>query len=259
MLNVIKADLYRAFKGKGIYITFAMLFIFIVAQVAAGSVGRIGVNTDLNTLTGGFTGSTAVFATMNAVDNYLYFILPLVVIIAAADFSEGTVKNVLAGGMSRTKLFFSKQILCFAFAFLILIINVILSILTATIVNGFGGEFNADFIFKLLKVFIPQLVIFLSVVSVMLFLTFATKKTSALIGCFFAFTMVPLLIIYLLSLFWDGALNLLNYELISMMRNISAVETVTPSLLLRAYITGILFFAASTAGSVIIFKRSEIK
>lgn len=259
MFNVIKADLYRAFKGKGLYITFSLLLVFIVSQVAAGSVGRIGINTDLNTLNGGFTGSTAVFATMNAVDNYLYFMLPLVIIIAAADFSAGTVKNVLAGGMSRVKLFFSKQILCFIFAALMLILNVILSIATATIVNGFGGEFNADFILNLLKVFIPQLVLFLSVVSVMLFITFATKKTAAVIGYFFAFTMVPLLIIYLLSLFWDGALSLLDYELITMMRNISVIETITSAQLIRAYITGALFFAASTAGAIVIFKKSEIK
>lgn len=261
MLNIIKADLYRIFKGKGIYITLTLFFALVIFQVAAGSMGKIGVNIDtsqrLEFLK--LTGETAAFATMSGVDNYLYFMLALIIFIAATDFSSGAIKNVLSNGTSRIQLYFSKLILSFIFAFILLLLNVILSIITATIINGFGGSFNVEFVLNITKAFLPQLFLVFAVVSVGIFLVFATKKTAIVIGSYIGFCMIPMILILTLFLLTPDALKILDYELIGNMRQFGNIAEITTDETIRAYILATVYIIASTAAGLMIFKRSEIK
>lgn len=261
MLNIMKADLYRIFRSKGVYITTILFLAFVILQVAASSIGRIGVSTDIMPMPDIFklTGRAAAFVTMNIVDNYLYFILPFIIFIAAVDFSSGAVKNVLATGMSRVELYFSKLILSFVFAFMLLILNIVVSIITATIINGFGGDFNIEFIRSILKVFLPQVFLVFAVVSMGIFLVFVTKKTAAVNGFYIAFCMVPMLLVFILSTRWADAFKMLDYELITNMRLMGSIGGATTTEMVRAYILSAVYITVSTVGGLMIFKRSEIK
>ena len=45
MINLIKSDLYRIFKGKAIYITLAIVIIIAIVSCVGMSSGYIGVST----------------------------------------------------------------------------------------------------------------------------------------------------------------------------------------------------------------------
>jgi ABC-2 type transport system permease protein len=261
MINIIKADLYRIIRQKGLYITAICFITLVVLQVSTGSVGRIGVSTDLLPAVdfNNLTGINAAFASMSLVDNYLYFMLPLIIIVADVDFSSGAIKNVVASGCSRVEYYLSKLILAMVFCIILLLLNVIISLITATIINGFGGQIDKEVILRFIKIFLPQLYIFLSVTSVGVFLVFITKRTSAAISLYIAFCMLPTVIIFILSEISEKVLKLINYDIVGNLRVLSITAGATSEHIERAILIGTVYLLLSIIGSVFLFKKSEIK
>ena len=117
MLNMIKADLYRAFKGKALYICVLVILILATISCYEMSPGRIGVQTgyatensmqdqetidkinDTNSLqeTREIMKETGSFpvdkAQMGANANLYYFFIVVVVIVLVTDLSNSTVKT----------------------------------------------------------------------------------------------------------------------------------------------------------------------
>ena len=162
MRNLIRADLYRIFKGKGVYISIAVFILFMVTIVWANGTGTVGVDVyvfqnpdydieayahELEMLAETkMTGKMAPGMLADGTSDLIYFILPFIVIIAAADFSKGTAKNLISAGESRLKYFMSKLILTGIVCVSIVGIYLLLSILISTIMNGFGGSFDMEFV-----------------------------------------------------------------------------------------------------------------
>lgn len=260
MLNIIKADLYRIRREKGIYITLGLLIIFILVQVITESSGTIGVSTNLLP-TGNFEhidGISAVFQGMGLVDNYLYFLLPLIIIIADVDFSTGTVKNVISSGFSRTKYYFSKLLIAGFFAVLILIINVIITGVTVSILYGVGDGFNIEIVKDFFKVFIPQAFLFCGVAAVGVFLIFALKRTGIVVGLYIAFCLAPIFFIFSISDYMPKVLELLNYDVVSNLRILSAIPK-DNEYIMRSLLIGSGYIIVSIIGSLCVFKKSELK
>ena len=118
MLNIIKAELYRIFRSKTVYITFALLIGFIALQIAGENIGSVGIGSNTPVegeiraiKTGNLNGMTAAKVMIMTMDNIVYFILPLFVTVAAPMFSHGTVKNIISAGMSRIKLYLTYLLL----------------------------------------------------------------------------------------------------------------------------------------------------
>ena len=273
MLNIIKADMYRIFRGKGFYITIILLFVTIALQTAVSSKAAVGIyNTEeaeIDTIEEfteevllapeKFKGNTAAFEMMENTDTLLYFLLPFIIFIAAADFSTDTVKNVLSNGVPRVKYYLSKLILSCAFCLLFLLLNIIVPIVTATVLRGFGGEFNVDFILRLLRPFAAQLFMCLSVTCVGIFLVFATKRTAAVNGAYISFCLLPMLIMYILFMLNNKLEFLFKYDVISNIRMLVHIDVADSADIIRAFAVGAFYILASTIGGIAIFKRSEIK
>lgn len=281
MKNIIKADMYRMLRGKGLYITFGILIVFIVLQtVALGSVGTVGVmimTEETSTLVSYenedgsvstvytepeseiFNGETAPFSMMGTTDNLLFFVLAFIIFIGATDFSEGCAKNVLSNGMPRVKYYLAKLILSCAFCIPVLLFNVILPIITATVMNGFGGTLDLAFIGSIIRPFLAQLFLCLAVTFVGVFFVFLTKKTAAVNGAFIAFYFIPLMIAMLLPTIIPELKFLADYEIISNIRSIANIDTAAQTEIIRAFIIGGFFMTASTVAGLLIFKKSEIK
>ena len=273
MLNIIKADMYRILRGKGFYITMILLLATIALQTAVSSKASVMTyNTEgleIDTIEEfaeevllapeAFTGSTAPFEMMDNTDTLLYFLLPFIIFIAAADFSTDTVKNVLSNGMSRIKYYLSKLILACVFCLLLLFINIIIPVVTATILRGFGGAFDIDFILRLLRPFAAQLFMCLAVTCVGIFLVFVTKRTAAVNGAYIAFCIIPMLIIYIFFMLNEELEFLFKYEVISNIRMLRHIDIAESTDIIRAFAVGAFYILASTIGGIAVFKRSEVK
>ena len=287
MLNIIRADLYRIVRGKGVYITMILLIAFLILQVAArGSIEVFTVKIDgeedevylregraeLRDFEGSeigygwkpaedynfaFTGNEALIDT----DILLYFLLPFIIFIAAADFSTEAVKNTLSNGMPRTKYYLSKLILACIFCLFVLLLNIIIPIIAVSIISIIpASEIEIDIQFvNIIKPFFAQLFLCLAVTCVGIFFVFVTKRTAAVNGSYIAFCMVPLMITFILYQINKDLQFLSDYELISNIRMLARIDAAESGDIIRAFIIGGFYILASTAGGILLFKRSEIK
>ncbi len=262
-MNIIRADLYRLVRSKGLYITIGIYLFFIIMQALASSVGTMGVQTELPSEQGVaplvFTGMTAPFEMMKAGDNLLFFLLPFIIFIGAADFSSGTAKNVLANGVNRTKYYLSKLISTSVVCFFLMLIMVVISMICGTIKNGFGGAFDADYMMKLAKPFFSQLLLCLGVNSFGIFIAFITKRTAAVNGIYIAFCTVPLLIAAMLTELSSKFDVLAKFDVITNIRMLADFEALAAEDIVRALAIGAFYILAGTIGGICLFRRSEIK
>ena len=280
MLNIIRADLYRILRGKGFYITLILLIAFIALNTGAQggvqlfTVSYTGEN-EANTITTAvnenvkiekgiapavptFTGTES----MSNTDLYLYFLLPFIVFIAAADFSTYTAKNVLSNGMPRVKYYFSKLILSGIFCLCILILNILIPIIITAIITSIIPNLNVNVdvnFVNLIKPFFAQLFLCISVMCVGIFFIFTTKKTAAVNGAYIAFCFLPLMIMFILYQINNKLQFLFNYDVISNIRMFAEINTAASGDIIRAFAIGAFYMLASIIGGILIFRKSEIK
>ena len=278
MLNIIKADMYRILRGKGFYITTIILVLFIVTQVMSNNAAGVFVTTNTNdslmvtydengneVITSSYeeppkyTGSLAPFKMMENADVLFYFILPFIIFAVSADFSADTIKNTISGGMPRIKYYLSKLILSFLFCFYVLFVTILISIITGTILYGFGGQFNLDLILRILRPFLAQLFMLISVNCVGVFFVFLTKRPAVMNVSYIAFCLLPIMIMSFIIMAKPDFEFLFNYDNAMNIRLLAGIDTAASTDIIRAFMMGGIYILASTIGGILIFKKSEIK
>ncbi|MDR0491748.1 MAG: hypothetical protein LBH28_10945 [Oscillospiraceae bacterium] len=277
MMKIIRADTYRIVRGKGPYITLAVLIAVIFLQILGGINMNAGANAnsmdmintdpenfdvenfDIASLFHSPTGSEAPFQIMSGSSNLLCFLLPLIVFIGATDFNTGAARNTLSGGISRAKYYCSKLVLSCISCALLLIAYVLLSIILATALNGFGGKFSGEFVSNVLKIFLPQLWLCLAGACVGNFFVFTFKRTAAVIGIGIGFILVPSILILILSFISDRFGELFKYELTSNIDMMTRINSMSAGEIARTLAVGAGYIAVSVVGGFLLFKKSEIK
>ena len=262
MINLIKADVYRVFSSKGIYITLGFLLTLCILQsfgwmesIGISSSSMEGIDAEITQL----TGRMVPLIMMRSNDNLLYILLPLIVFIASVDFSSGTAKNVLANGISRTQYYFSKLILSMLFCIAMLVSSIVMSTIIVSIVKGFGSSIERELMIQILSVFSLQLFLLLAVTSVGIFFVFTTRSTSKVIGLYIAFCLVPMLVIVLLFGISEDFTKLLDYEMVMNIRMSANVNSMATYEIVRIVIVGSVYLVLSLAGGLLIFRKCDIE
>jgi hypothetical protein len=204
------------------------------------------------------TGKAAPIILAGYTDNLIYFLLPFIVFIIAADFSHGAVKNVFASGTNRGKYYFAKQILVAGASVVLILLNLIIIIVTAIIVNGFGGSFDLEFIKQLAEIYLPQLFLLFTFGCIGTFLTFTFKSTAIMNTVYIVYTLAPMIILLMLSQKYD---SLYNYDLILNMKSFAYIGQnvlMNPSLTKAVFLGGV-YISACTIGGILLFRKAEIK
>ncbi|XMB66303.1 ABC transporter permease subunit [Mycoplasmatota bacterium zrk1] len=262
MINLIKADIYRIFRGKGIYITIGFLLGLCSLQ-AFGGIDSLGVSSSsmegIDEVIPLVTGRIAPLIMMRTNDNLLYLLLPIIIIISSVDFSSGTAKNVLVNGVSRSKYYLSKLVLTMLFCIILLVFSIVIPTIIISLLNGFGGEFDGEFIGQVLKAFSLQLLLFLAVTSIGIFFVFTTKSTAKVNGIYIAFCLVPMIIIVLLFNISEKFLKLLDYEVVMNIRMAANANSMSSGEIGRMILVGIVYLVLSLVGGLILFRKCDIK
>jgi len=205
------------------------------------------------------TGFTAPFEMMLNSDSTLFFLLSFMVIVAAFDFSAGTVKNVLASGTSRAKLYISKLALSLLLCFILSLLAITVSTASATIIRGFGGIFDFAFIGSVARAFGAQLLILFAITCVGMFFVFTTKNVVAFIGLYLAFGLIPQFLLAFIVSFNDNLTFLFNFDLWgSAVRSVNIDLMILPEAVMLI-LSGVVCIFFSTIGGILLFKRSEVK
>ena len=279
MLNIIKADLYRIFKGKAIYV--AIIIILVLASVSCFSMspGHIGINTSFEEqplvqdeeLLNKVYETDSILETRKLMKEYgaypldkaqlgananLYYIFIIIVVtVLVTDLSNSTAKNTLSSAISRKKYYLSKLITCIGLGTFLVLINNYGSYLINLIMNG--REFSAGLL-EITKLTILQLPCFYGIISLLVCIGFCFRKT----GTFNSIT-IPLVIVVQLiltgisTLFHLDTTNILNYEFQYIIGNLIANPSNT--YILQTLVLAIFYIIVFNVIGYRVFRKTEIK
>ena len=271
MWNMIRADLQRIFRGKGIWITLG-LFLLIILLITISSFGGgsgfsgpsiyvvrmeddtmeddtiVDIDTGLP-----FYGGNMPNHIMS--DIILYFILPVIGFISVIDFSSSAVKNVLATGTNRIKYYFSKLILSCLVVAAMFISFILIPTIIITIARGFGDGFAEGTLVMLLGRFL----LVMAATSFAVMLSFVTKKAAAMTGIYLAALLAPPMILLILAqindMFWDW----LNFEFLSSFGNLDVQMNLPTADTVRIFILGAVILVGSIIIGIMSFRKAEIE
>jgi len=266
MKNIISADVYRIVRSKGLYITFGVLIAILLLFVGIDAMWRdmpdsevfmfLPRPADIQYFT---HGMTMLFSNASGA---LWLLLPLVIIAAAPIFTHGTVKNDIAAGIPRTKLFVSKLIIC---AVLCAVVQFLFMSLGVLMFLGFGGRVGTlptGFWLEFLQSYGAQLFMLLAATFIGVFLVFVTKRSGAVIGAYIGIFALPEIIFAIFfTVNYDFAMVFSRFDIsTSIVRlGMGFLDTLTTPELSTRFIVAAVYLIATCAGGIALFKRAEIK
>ena len=264
MMNIIRADLYAILRGKAVYITFSVVMYLHILTIGTGTMGGINFgdieDNPLEMPSGfdfNFIGSAEFLYTRT--DNMIFVLLPLIIVAAAAIFTFGTVKNDLAWGIPRTKLYLSKLATAIGLCVLLMVFYMGAGMLFAWALNGFGGPVPDGYWLNLFQTVGAQLFMMIALTCFGTFLVFTTKSSAATTGIYIAFLFVPTMVI---SILMDSGFNvarLLDFDLWSGINRLGFINQLDISSILTILGVGLFYIITSTIGGLLLFGRAEIK
>lgn len=279
MINLIKSDLYRIFKGKAVYIATLITILFIILNTFQLNPGWIGVNNsilDQNTeqhiskkdqekiyKANSIIEERKIMkkypyevdkAILGANANLYYLFIVIIVIVITTDFSNNTIKNTISSTIARNKYYFSKLITAILLCTITIIINNYGTYFINILING--PKFSSNLI-EITKITIYQLPLMYGIISLLLSISTITKKTSTFNTITIPLIMTfQLLILGFISLFKVNH-NILLYEYQVALYNLTFSKDST--YIFKIALLGIIYIIIFNTIGYNFFKKTEIK
>jgi ABC-2 type transport system permease protein len=270
MLNLIRADLYRIVRGKALYITAAVLIGFTILLVLSQESFVIGVdNTTLNearieemqqidALQGETNTGSGIARVLYSTDWLQYFMLSVIIFVAAPIFSHGTIKNSLSSGVSRVKIYLSKLILILAGIAVMMVLYMGFGMLLATFRHGFGSP-TAGYWGELFKVLGTQFVVLSGFAGIGALLVFATKRVAIVNSAYIAYHLVPALVISILRGRFPSAIKYYDYFLGGLSSKFEILPMLPSSEVAQIIAAALTYLVVTTVLGVALFKKVDVK
>lgn len=278
MLNIIKSDLYRLFRGKAVYIVSAIIIFLSVISIITLSPGHVGIATNSMDISLDNTELLAKISTVKSLGefrdvmksigtfaldkdiigqnvNLYYVFIVVVVIILTVDFSNKSIKNTLSSAISRRKYYFSKLILILGLCTFFVLLNNYFTYFLNLAVNG--KEFSSSFV-EITKLTIYQIPLLYGIISLLVCFAFAFMKTSTFNTVSIPFIMVFQLVASgIIALFRLKTDIFYNYEIQYALSNLA--NNPTNSYIIKCIILGIIYIVVFNVIGYNLFKKAEIK
>ena len=250
MIKMIRAELYRISKSKGMLIFWLLVIGTFALTVIYKNNGGISLGASLD------MSEDIKMDLRQAANNFTYYYLLIIPVfcVIVSEFSEKTWKNAISSSISRARFYIQKFIFTLGFSLLAFVCTNLLFWLVNKAVNGsaYSSPFG-DF----MKAIGRQLPIITAVVSVFIFLAFLFKKA----GIFNSVTIIgPILytsvalILFSIESTHQIAEKLLKYEISSTLQNLAVqCETGFRNTVWTA--SGVIAAAAFVAGYFCFTKR----
>ena len=280
MLNIIKSDLFRVVKGKGIYIAIFMMIFMITMSIIGMSPGYIGISSNIvetsnestkteemeeriyNAKTlkeerqiikeyGGFELDKQI---IGANCNLYYIFIVIVFVVICVDLSDSTAKNTLSSAISRKKYYLSKLVTSLLLGTIIILLNNYCMYFLNIIING--KEFSSNFM-EFTKLTVIQFPILYGIISILVCISFTSKKKSLYNGISIPLLMiVQLILLGMISLLKIDP-SIMEFEVQNILSNI--VINQESKYIIRAFIMGTIYTLGFNIIGYYLFKKTEIK
>jgi len=194
MMNIIRADIYRITRGKTLFVTFAIVALLSAAVVIASGIGldempvlegSIMVQTSVEAQQSlEFNGMNAMAALFAMSSFNIMFLIPLFAVVAGHVFQEGTAKNEVTWGTSRTKIYLARAVTVAVLCVMVLIAFIGVGTAIATAMRGFGEVPDGWFLSYFLAPFTAQSFMFISSGLFGIFVVFMVKGSVVTVELF---------------------------------------------------------------------------
>lgn len=280
MINMIKADLYRVFRGKGIYFAILLAVIMAGSSIYVMQPGYIGLTSSATTSgdsmvddetglelsvtnsisktrkiikkTDGYPLDSAIIGTN--VNLYYMFII-IVVGVLVTDLSHSTAKNTLSSAISKKKYYLSKLFTCCLLCIGLVLLNNYGTYIFNRLING--AKFTAG-IGKITKYTLLQLPIMCGIISLLVCMAFLLRKTAAFNAVSIPFVMATQVVIMGVSVLLSiKSSHIMEYEYQFMLSNL--VTDATFSYVMKSITLAIIYIVVFNILGYNVFRKSEIK
>lgn len=274
MMNIIKADLFRIFKGKGIYICILVVIALCSVSIYLKSPGHIGLN----------SGSTANSALeeyqdidtpedvrkiasenemlldegMMKTNGNLYYPLVFVAfVVICVDLSNHTAKNVISTEVSRSTYYLAKLLLTWGLGIFLLALSTYFGYFGNII---FNGAKNISSILDITIIMLRQIPIFCGIMSVQVMIAALTQKTSRYNAIAIMLIMASqMLLMLIITVFKVDSTSILQFEFEGIIRSLAVVGSIPLKTLMIGIMMGLGLTVCSTAIGISYFNRCNIK
>lgn len=268
-MRLIKADLFRLFKGKLVYIVLLMIVAILTADLYLKEAGNIYLGMSAST-TQDITGVDSIteyheLLGISLARNSSVIYLPIVFLVLAicvTEFSHNTIRNTLISPVDKKKYYFAKLGFCCLTALALYFLYMFGGYLSILLIHG--SSYVETFP-QFLQICARQIPIILAITSVVVMLAFLLKKTASYITI--TLLMATLFqSLFLLLQFINDKLWLIRYNIstivqyeFSGMLNLTGSITLTNQNLMICILLSICYIIASTFIGVIYFTHQDLK
>lgn len=278
MINILKSDLYRIFKGKAIYVVILLTILFTLTNCIGMSAGHIGLSVGASNIDiedKEFMEELTKAKTLKEVRNVMkrggefpldqdiigqninlyYLFIVITVISITTDFSNKSIKNTLSSAVSRRKYYISKLLLVLGLSTGLILLNNYLNYFVNIFINGKG--FSTP-ILQFTKLTILQLPLLYGLISLLVCFSFVFRKTSLFNTISIPFIMIiQLVVMGIASLFRLKIDWFYNYEIQFALAKI--VSNPTNKYILSCILLGVSYIIIFNVIGYFVFKKAEIK
>ena len=280
MINMIKADLYRVFRGKGIYLAILLAVIMAGSSIYVMQPGHIGITSSATTSgdsmvddktglelsvtnsisktrkilkeTDGYPLDSAIIGTN--VNLYYMFII-IVVGVLVTDLSHSTAKNTLSSAISKKKYYLSKLFTCCLLCIGLVLLNNYGTYIFNRLING--AKFSSG-IEKITKYTLVQMPIMCGIISLLVCIAFLLRKTAAFNAVSIPFVMAAQMVIMgVSSLFSIKSNHIMEYEYQFMLSNL--ITDTSFSYVMKSITLAIIYIVVFNILGYNVFRKSEIR
>ena len=262
MLNIIKADLFRIIRGKGIYVCLLVIIAMSCTSIYLNSPGHIGNGTTLQTIqeTNAAASSEEIpldVALMQVNANIYYPIIFVVFTIMCVDLSNHTAKNVISTNVKRTTYYFSKLLLIWGLGIFLLAFS--------TYFSYFGNLWynhpaNVSNLGDITIILLRQIPIFCGIMSVLVMIAAITQKTARYNAiAILMIIVIQMLLMLVITIFELDAYSVMQYEVETIIYSVAVVGSISTKTLMTAILMGLGLSVGSSVIGISYFNRCDIK
>lgn len=178
MLNLLAAEKVKLFRSKKLWIVLGILFLLPIMQVVNIQIEVHNGKELVQIIETVINGSTAILMIKKNGFTIVLVLSAFISFLIGEEFQNGTVRNALSLGRSRTHYYLSKLVIAALLSFVGVIGMTIIGMISYTIGFGFGGIAEIDNYFSYaLKTFSTLYLLILATVSIYVMISFLTKHS----------------------------------------------------------------------------------
>lgn len=211
-------------------------------------------------ITGDDSGLSGLYMLATALSNSNFSIVFAIFasLFVCSDYTNGTLKNVIARGYGRISIYASKYIVSLIAATIYAIFCWIVGFLSGTAFWGAGSLMENDTAWSFISILLLQLLAVYAYTSMFFLISALLKKTGGAIAVGIVAPLIIVMIISLLdALIHSESFSISNYWLDNCLVNISAIS-VSSDVMVRSLICFLIYAVIFTLGGHLIGSKNEV-